>query len=222
MTIGLLITFEGPEGVGKTTQARKLYTYLQGKNCHPVYIHEPGSTKLGEEVRKILLHAHNLTINERAELMLFLACRAQIAEEVIAPSLAAGKVVIMDRFIDSSEAYQGWGRRIGSDRVRELNDFATGGIKPDLTFLLDVDLDIGLRRKEGVSPGRRDRLEQESREFHRTVKEGYLKIARREPERIKLIEAGDKTVEEVHSIVVKYVDSLLSVHVLKYQVSRDT
>lgn len=207
--LGLLITFEGPEGAGKTTQARELCTYLEGKNYHPIYIREPGGTKLGEEVRRVLLYTHNLAIDERAELMLFLACRAQISGEVIAPSLEAGKIVVMDRFIDSSEAYQGWGRGIGSEEVRKLNDFATGGIKPTLTFLLDVDPDVGFRRKERVTPGQVDRLEREDDEFHRRVREGYLRIARREPERVKLIETENKTVEEVHSIVVKYVDSLL-------------
>ena len=209
MSSGLLITFEGPEGAGKTTQAHKLCVHLEGKNPKPIYIREPGGTKLGEEARKVLLYDPDLDINERAELMLFLACRAQITDEVITPGLAAGKIIVMDRFIDSSEAYQGWGRGIGGKKVRELNDFATGAIKPDLTLLLDVDTDLGLKRKEETSPGGRDRLEGEDKEFHQRVREGFQKIARREPERVKLIETGDKTPQEVHSIVVKYVDNIL-------------
>lgn len=183
----MFITFEGPEGAGKTTQVRLLAEGLRAQGRRVLVTHEPGGTRIGEVIRQLLLtpnSGHPLT--SRAEAILFSAARAQLVDEVIRPALAQGVVVLCDRFSDSSLAYQVYGRGLAADAVAELIEFATGGLKPDVTFLLDLDVAAGLARKQGTPV---DRLEQEEISFHQRVRDGYLEIARREPARIVMLDA---------------------------------
>jgi len=183
---GLLVTLEGGEGSGKTTQASALAKHLEERG-HPVcFTREPGGTELGLAVVRLLRESEGgLTLTPLAELLLFEADRAQHVSEVIRPALAAGKTVICDRFTDSSLAYQGYGRGLGLDLIRRLNDEATGGLIPDLTLLLDVPPEVGLSR-EGAQL---DVTGRESLEFHERVREGFLALARGEPERFVVIDA---------------------------------
>jgi len=210
---GVLITFEGIEGCGKSTQAVLLREFLEGEAREVVTTREPGGTGLGERVRDILLQSGALDISPLAELLLYAACRAQIIEEVIRPALTAGSVVICDRFADSTVAYQGYGRQLGPESVSAINGQVIGDITPALTLLLDCDPEMGLdrawKRIKEMGGAQEDRFEREALDFHRSVRDGYLEIARREPERVKVID-GSRTVDEIHEeivgIVGKYLD----------------
>lgn len=183
---GLFITFEGPEGCGKSTQAGLLYGYL--KRVYPcVQTREPGGTGLGERIRGVLLHSDGVCISDLAELFLFEAARSQIVKEVIVPALRQGKIVICDRFSDATFSYQGYGGKIPIPVIRKLDAEATGGLRPDLTILLDVDTATGLRRarSKGV-----DRMEKKDIAYHRRVRAGYLKLAARDKRRIKVIKVN--------------------------------
>ncbi|MDN5326923.1 MAG: dTMP kinase [Moorella sp. (in: firmicutes)] len=181
---GLFITLEGPDGSGKTTQMDRLEEYLHRRGLAVERTREPGGTRLAEAIRRLLLEPSFSPVDARAELLLYAAARAQHVAERIRPALAAGKIVLCDRFSDSTLAYQGYGRRLGAELVDRLNDLATGNLRPDITFLIDVPVAIGLGRRLGGS----DRLEQEDLEFHRRVRQGYLELARREPRRVHLID----------------------------------
>jgi len=198
---GLFITFEGPEGCGKTTQSRLLHDHLR-RNYECVYTREPGGTRLGEEIRRILLNSKDIEISDLAELFLFEACRAQIVEEVILPNLEKGKIVICDRFSDATFAYQGYGGKIPLAAIRHLDRIATKSLKPDLTILLDLETLIGLKRakKKGV-----DRMEKKNAAYHRRVRMGYLKLAKQEPKRIRVIKVTD-TVEKTQNVVRQEVE----------------
>lgn len=199
---GLFITFEGPEGCGKSTQSRMFYDYLcaQGYKC--IYTREPGGTRLGEKIRQVLLHSGDITISALAELFLFEAARAQIAREVISPGLEKGKIVICDRFGDATVAYQGYaGKAASIETIKKLNMTAAAGLKPDLTILLDVDTITGLRRarKKGI-----DRMEAKDTAYHKRVRMGYLDLAKREPGRIKVVKAEadlNKTQENIRKLI---------------------
>lgn len=183
---GILITLEGIEGSGKTTQAARLRDHLVRRGLDVIVTREPGGSPIAEKIRKILLDPSNKEMVPLAELFLYEASRTQHVAEIIAPALEAGKCVICDRFFDASTAYQGGARGIDTRAVERLNLLATGGRKPDLTIVLDLPADAGLKRL-----GRSlDRLESESIEFHRRVREGYLKIAAGEPERVKVVDAS--------------------------------
>ena len=210
---GKFITFEGVEGSGKTTQATLFSGYLRNKGLGVVETRDPGGTALGEEIRKLLLSPFNSVPTPIAELLLFLAARAQLVTEIIVPAVEAGRWVVCDRFSDSTLAYQGYARAIGAKVVRTLNETATGGLNPDMTVLLDIDVEKGIKRalaekgefskdKEG------DRMEKEAEEFHRLVRKGYLELAEQEPERIKLISASG-TIQEVQDIVTSLVEPFL-------------
>ncbi len=179
--LSLFITFEGPEGCGKTTQAQVLFHRLQARGYPVALLREPGGTALGERIREILLHAADVPLSPHAEALLFAASRAQFVTEAIRPRLAAGMVVLCDRFADSTLAYQGYGRGLDLAALQAVLDFATGGLLPDLTFLLDLPAEEGLRRKQqnellsGLPDW--DRFEQEQVAFHRRVREGYLRMA---------------------------------------------
>jgi dTMP kinase len=185
-----LITFEGIEGSGKSTQAALFHEWLSSRGTDAVLTREPGGTRLGEEVRRLLLHTTGVEIEPLAELFLYLACRAQIVNEVIRPALRTGRVVVVDRFFDSTVAYQGWGRNIDTATIDELNRVATGGLVPDLTFIIDVDPEEGFDRlRRGKTARPRDRIEAEEPAFHRRVRDGFRDLARREA-RCRLVDGG--------------------------------
>ncbi|MEO0019768.1 MAG: dTMP kinase [candidate division WOR-3 bacterium] len=201
---GVLITFEGVEGSGKTTQAQLLVEYLRGKGVEAIFTREPGGTEIGERVREIVLDPKIERMDALAELFLYLASRTQLVREKLMPALAAGKVVVSDRFTDSSVAYQGYGRGLGERLVSRLNKIATRGLKPDLTVFIDVPVGVGSKRKQGKP----DRLEKEREEFHRLVRAGYLKIAQRAKGRIKIVN-GERTKEEIQSEIGSLVEGFL-------------
>jgi dTMP kinase len=182
---GVFITLEGPEGAGKTTQVKLLSKQLDILAVPHVITRDPGGTPLGKQIRRILLNPEN-PVQPVTELLLYQADRAQHIAEVIKPSLEAGKLVICDRFTDSTMAYQGYGRGIDFGLIRELNQIATGGLTPDLTILFDIESSDGLAR---LHPGGHDRLEREALEFHLKVRKGYLELAQAEPERWKILDA---------------------------------
>ncbi len=186
MKKGLFITFEGGEGSGKSLQARTLYRHLETLVIPVMLIHEPGSTALGEKLSRLLKWGHSNEISPLSELMLFNASRAQLVQEVIQPALSKGKIVICDRFADSTSAYQGYGRGLDLDIIERINRTATGGLKPDVTFLLDIPIKDGLARK---SMRETNRFEREEMVFHERVRKGYRKLAQAEPRRFTVINA---------------------------------
>ncbi|MBU0899674.1 dTMP kinase [bacterium] len=208
MKKGLLITLEGPEGCGKTTQSELLYNYLRSKSFSTIKTREPGGTKVGEDIRNILLNSDYKNIDFLCEFLLYNAARAQLLKEVIKSSLESGKIVICDRFLDATLAYQGYGRGIKKKVIFTLNKIVLGNLLPDLTLTFDLNPEEGLKRALKAKKNTHDRLEQESFFFHQKVQQGYLKIAKVYPERVKLILA-DKSIEEVHKVVCSYVDKLI-------------
>ncbi len=187
MASGRLITFEGPEGSGKTTHIARLAEYLAGCGVAVTLTREPGGTALGEAIRGLLQHdgAGEAPV-DRAEVLLFLASRAQHVERLIRPALAAGRWVLCDRFEDSTLAYQGYGRGFGLDELRAVNAFATGGLRPDLTVLLDIAPEAGRRRLQERSA--QDRIERAGDAFHARLRQGFHELARREPERFVVLD----------------------------------
>lgn len=185
---GIFISFEGIEGTGKTTQARLLSERLTQKGYNVVLTYEPGGTIIGNRIREILLHVDHREMSYMTELLLYNAARAQHLSEKILPALNEGKIVITDRFTDSTVAYQGYGRGIDISLIMSIDNIATGGIKPHLTILFDLDAETGLKRNKGIN--KVDRLELEDIEFYRKVQEGYINIADKEPERIKIVDAS--------------------------------
>lgn len=205
---GLFITFEGPEGCGKSTHAALLCGYLK-KGAYP-YIHtrEPGGTKLGERIRSVLLHSDGIDISDVAEMLLFEAARSQITREVVRPALEKRYIVVCDRFSDATVCYQGYGGRVPLGSIRRVDRVATGGLVPDLTILLDVDTLTGLRRagRKGV-----DRMERKAVAYHRRVRAGYLALAKADRRRIRVIRVTgsiartqERVRREVMRVVQKY------------------
>jgi dTMP kinase len=184
----MFITLEGPEGSGKTLQLPKLADYLRQSGFDVLTTREPGGTSISEQIRTVLHNLENKEMNPRTEILLFQASRAQLVEQVLRPHLKKGGVVISDRYADSTLAYQGYGHQVDIEPLRVLVTFATGGLKPDLTILLDVDVEIGLRRKE--LKGEWNRLDAYNLEFHQRVRQGYLQLVRAEPERWEVIDAS--------------------------------
>jgi len=203
--LALFVSFEGGEGCGKSTQARVLYQRLLKTGIPAVFIHEPGSTLLGKEVRRLLKRPSVVEISPLAELFLVAASRAQLVAEIIRPSLKEGIVVICDRYSDSTVAYQAYGRRIDLEVVRAVNGIATGGLVPHLTILLDLPVDIGLSRKKGA---RKDRFENEEVSFHWRVRGGYLQMATADPQRWMVID-GALPRQEIRDMVWARVNPLL-------------
>lgn len=211
---GLFITFEGPEGGGKTTQSRILCDRLQSEGWNVVCAREPGGTRTGEAIREILQHGlGNEALCNETETLLFLASRAQLVRNIIAPALKAGSCVVCDRFTDSTLAYQGYARGIPVEILRRLNAFATGDVRPDLTILLDIEAQEGLNRlaerikRENTSA---DRIERETVDFHKLLRSGYLELAAGEPERIRIVNAerpAEKVSEDVWRVVKKVLGS---------------
>lgn len=202
---GLFITFEGPDGCGKSTQIAPLADYLRSKGRTVYTTREPGGTEISDQVRQIIMAMKNTSMHPRTELLLFLSARAQLVEEVIRPRLAAGEIVISDRYADSTLAYQGYGHGVDRDVIRSLLAFATGGLKPDLTLLLDVDAETGLRRRQ-TGGGEWNRLDAYQLEFHRRVRDGYHELASLEPERWVTVDAA-QTPEMVQLAIRGIVDT---------------
>ncbi|HBU68779.1 MAG TPA: dTMP kinase [Elusimicrobia bacterium] len=205
---GFFITFEGPEGGGKSTHCELLSRYLHGCGFSVVRTREPGGTKLAEDIRQVLLNPKN-SITPLAELMLYEASRAQHTQELIIPALNNGKTVICDRYTDATLAYQGYGRKLDIPTIKKLNSIATCGISPDLTIVLDTPVERGLALARGIkkeSFEASDRIERENFDFHRTVRAAYLKIAKLEPKRIKVVrtaETVEDTQDKIRQIVKK-------------------
>ena len=199
------ITFEGGDGTGKSTQLKSLADHLTERGRSHLLTREPGATSLGKFIRRMLLEVGNEPISSPTELFLYLADRAQHIQEVVSPAMAQGKIVLCDRHTDSTLAYQGYGRGIDIDLLKRLNTMATFGIKPDLTFLLDCPVEIGLSRTaaRGTSQARReDRFEREEFDFHQRVRAGFLELAHAEPNRFRIIDASASIPEVTEQIKV--------------------
>jgi dTMP kinase len=180
--MSLFITFEGPDGSGKTTQVKQLAEYLRGRGCDVLAVREPGGTSIGEQIRDVLHSLANQEMRPQAEILLYCASRAQLVGQVIRPRLQSGSVVICDRYADSTLAYQGYGRKLDLPTLRTILDFATGGLRPDITFYLDIDAEEGLKRRK-VSGGEWNRMDDLAVEIHRRVRAGYLEMVAQEPAR---------------------------------------
>lgn len=187
MKRGFFITFEGAEKSGKSTQARLLCAYLRREGHRPLFIREPGSTVIGEKIRRLLLDKRNGRMSVTVEMLLYMAARAQIVEEVIRPALAQGKTVVCDRFLDSTIAYQGFGCGLAVGPIRHLGRLVTGGLNPDLTLLLDFRQSGEHLKNEKA----RDRIEARPDAFHRRVKKGYKTLAAQESRRIRVVRVRD-------------------------------
>lgn len=205
---GRFITIEGIDGSGKTTQARLLKEWLEARGHSVLFTREPGGSKLGNQIREILLNPENGEMTDRAELFLYLADRSQHVEEVIKPALAQGQLVISERYADSTTAYQSGGREIHPEIVALLNRFATDSLLPDLTLVLDLDPKPALSRRS-QKWGSPDRLESQSLKFHQRVAAGYRELARREPDRVKLIDASPDE-QTVHEKIIALVEDFLA------------
>ncbi len=202
--MGFFITFEGIEGCGKTTQIRLLTSFLKTARREFLLTREPGGTEIGDQIRKILLDGKNIGLDPMAELFLYAAARVQHLRQAIFPALREGRLVLCDRFADATLAYQGYGRGLDPSWIDEIHRRAMDDIRPDLTFLLDLPADIGLRRARKRIEGqtiKEDRFERENLEFHRRVREGYLQLARREPHRFVILD-GMKDEESLHREIV--------------------
>ena len=204
---GFFITFEGTEGCGKSTQMQALAARLQEGGSDVLQTREPGGTALGEAIRGLLQHdAAGKGMSPEAELLLFAASRAQLTRECILPALDAGKVVLCDRFMDSTTVYQGVARRIDGEAVARINRFAAGSLRPDMTILIDIEPELGMERVRLRSGNRPDRMEQESMEFFQAVRVGYLQLAKAEPERFFVVDGAQAIgalQEQIREIVEK-------------------
>lgn len=202
---GLFITFEGGEGAGKSTQSKLLYEYLLKFEIPVLLLREPGGTPIGEKIRSIIIDPENSEMLSVTEALLYAAARAQLVSQVIKPALSEGKIVICDRYIDSSFAYQAFGRGLGLDAIEKINSYAIGGLWPDITFYMRLSPEIGFRRKKGTVF---DRLEKENSEFHRLVFEGFEKAADIYKERFRPINA-DASEREIHETIIDIVNQLI-------------
>jgi dTMP kinase len=191
--LSLFITFEGPDGSGKTTQAKMLSDYLVSRGMAVLHTREPGGTAISEQIREVILSTRNQSIGNETEALLYSAARAQIVAELIRPALAAGKIVVCDRYADSTMAYQGYGLGLDLQALRVITQFATGGLSPDLTFYVDVPVELGLARRHR---GETNRLDLKDQVYHSRVREGFLKMSQDEPRRWIVID-GTRSVDEV-------------------------
>ncbi len=200
---GIFITFEGGEGCGKTTHSRLLADFLRKKGYKVLHTREPGGTVISEEIRKLLLSTRHKGMDSFSEMLLYMAARVQIIKEKIAPALNKGYIVICDRFMDATIAYQGYGGHISVKLIKDIGNLVTSCIRADKTILLDIDPKVGLKR----STGKKDRMEQKALNYHRKVYKGYLSIAKEEPRRVKVISALgniEETQEKIRKIVVEF------------------
>lgn len=205
----MFITFEGPDGSGKTMQINPTADFLRGRGLKVFTAREPGGTSIGDQVRSVLMNLENTSMNPRAETLLFCAARAQLVDEVIRPHLEKGDVVVLDRYADSTMAYQGYGHQNNLSLIRSLLDFATGGLKPDLTLLLDIDPAEGLMRRQ-KNGGEWNRLDAYQLQYHQRVRQGYLEMAQADPQRWKLIDASqppDMVQSQIQRVLLSYLSS---------------
>lgn len=202
---GIFITLEGGDGAGKSTQIDNIKKYFEAKGYSVLLSREPGGTQIGEMLRDIVLDRANSEMDDVTEMLVYAASRAQHVSELVIPALEEGKVVICDRYVDSSIAYQGYGRELGTD-VKTVNDIATRGLRPDITFWLDIDPELG--KKRAGNEGELDRLESEKLDFHYRLREGYKAICEAEPDRVKRIDASE-SVEEMKQKIYEQLDRLL-------------
>lgn len=203
MKKGLFITLEGADGCGKTTQLNLLKEYLTNRGYEIVVTREPGGKGLGEKLREILLN-YDGEVSDRCEAFLYLADRAQNIDTIIKPAINSGKIVLCDRHTDSSVAYQGYGREQNIDNINMLNELAVNGVHPDLTIVFDIDTETSMARVGAE----KDRLESAGIEFHKRVRNGYLEIAKKNPQRIKVVDAS-QTIEDVQRDVIKIIEGVL-------------
>ena len=208
MTRGLFLSFEGGEGSGKSHQARRLADELRTAGRDVLLTREPGGTAAGERLREIVLHAKEIPLSPEAQVLLYSTARAQIVREVIEPALDAGKIVIADRFFDSTLAYQGYGHGIPLEQIRAVTQLAVAGLVPDRTFVLDIPVETGLSRSGWQRRSQWDRFEVLDQSFHERVRMGYLELARSEPTRFVVIKA-DRDEAQVAQDVRRAVDALL-------------
>jgi len=190
--MSLFVSFEGPEGCGKTTQIRLLAGWLPSQGFDVLATREPGGTRIGDQIRQVLLDPAHTEMSPAAEILLFSAARAQIVHQVIQPHLERGGIVLCDRFADSTFAYQGYGQGLDLTALREITHFATGGLEPDATFYLDIPVSEGLKRKAGGDMAEWNRMERKQLEYHHRVREGYLKLAQQNPGRWVVLDAGEE------------------------------
>jgi dTMP kinase len=205
------VTFEGPEGSGKSTQIQLLHQALKGRGFAVVCTREPGGTPISEQIRAVLHDLKNVGMSPEAEVLLYSASRAQHVAQLIRPALERGEVVISDRYAESTLAYQGYGRGLDLDMLKTITAFATGGLYPDLVIYLDLDVQLGLQRKlrdQQQGQGEWNRMDQQDIAFHRRVREGYLKMAGQDRERWLVIDAT-RSVEEIHKVVLGRVEEFL-------------
>ena len=208
---GYFISVEGGDGSGKSTQIRKIEAYLQEKGLDYILTREPGGTALAERIRSLVREESDDPPNSRAETLLFIASRAQVVENVIRPALASGTWVLCDRFADSTFAYQGYGRGLDLDELKRINSFATGGLEPDMTILLNVSPEVSAKRmraREAATNTDADRMEKAGDGFHARLRQGFLELAAAEPERFAVIQA-DGSVEEVEEAVWNSIQPML-------------
>lgn len=206
MNKSIFISMEGPDGAGKSTQIALLKDYLSTKGYDIIITREPGGTIISEKIRNIILDKDHKEMADNTELLLYTAARAQLVEEVIKPALASGKAVISDRFVDSAAVYQGIARNMGIDQVYAVNEYALQGLMPDVTIMLLLSAEEGIRRKKCQAD--LDRMEAEGLEFHRKVVDGYRMLAERFPERIASIDAT-KDVETIHKEMIAIIEEKL-------------
>jgi dTMP kinase len=204
----MFITFEGIEGCGKTTQIELLSGYLTTKGYSIVKTREPGGTQFGEALREVLLRKE-MDVRSLPELFVFMAMRAQHVEEVILPAIQNGKVILCDRFADATYAYQGYGRKIDLTTIETLNDMATKGLRPNLTILLSITAEKGLKRRAASSE--MDRIEQENISFHQRIEKAYEKMAMEDPKRFFVVD-GNLKIPAIHEIIRTRVDNLLNTY----------
>lgn len=211
MSKGMFISLEGPDGAGKTSVLEALIPILEAKGQAFVTTREPGGVAVAEKIRDVVLDPKHTEIDEKTELLLYIASRRQHLVERILPALDRGEMVLVDRFIDSSVAYQGFGRGLKVVDIDWLNDFATDGLKPDLTLYFDIEAEEGLARIAKSKERGADRLDRESVEWHRRVREGYLSILKKEPNRVRKIDASqplEKVVADTLAVLAERVESL--------------
>jgi len=206
----VLITLEGPDGSGKTLQMQPTAEFLRSRGYNVFTAREPGGTSIGDQVREILMRMDNTKMMPRTETLLFCAARAQLIDEVIRPHLNKGDVVLLDRYADSTVAYQGYGHQHDLVQIRSLLDFTTGGLKPDLTFLLDIDAEVGLQRRQ-KNGGEWNRLDAYQLQYHLRVRQGYLEMAASEPDRWRVIDASqppDVVQSKIREFLLVYLSNL--------------